>query len=245
MEKNTVLYIIIALLVGFVGGFLLANNLNRSEMLLGRSVQSSNSSGQPGAANAGEPELSDAEIQMKIDEADRNPTNLDFNKQLGIGLYRYAAMKSSVPLLIEASRILNRAHSIDAKDHDILVAYGNAEFDLGFFQKDPAKFASARDIYTKALAEKPDDVDVQTDLSISYLLQGTPDLDKAVAGLKKAQTIDPKHTRSLQFLVEAYTRQSNVKEAETALARLRDLDPKNQQLGDLTARLEAVKAGSK
>lgn len=101
---------IAAVVVSFVGGFLLANALNRSELNALRAENerlktSSNESteNQTGLA------LSDEEIREKIAEADRNPNNYPFQKNLGLALYRYAAMKQDADLLAEAGRFLSRA----------------------------------------------------------------------------------------------------------------------------------------
>lgn len=237
MDKNTVLYVIIALLTGFIGGFVLANSLNRNELMGKTSTISTNANGANQNVTSDSPELSDAEIKAKIDEADRNPENFDFQKQLGTGLYRYAATKSSVPLLMESQRILQRANGLNGNDIDILIALGNAEFDIGFFEKDAKRFATARELYTKALAINPNDADVQTDLSISYMLQSEPDLDKAIAGLEKAQSTDSRHPRSLQFLVEALIRKGDTKAATASLAKLKEIDPRNRMIPELETKL--------
>lgn len=239
MDKNTALYVIIALLAGFIGGFLLANKLNRDELMGKTSTIAANSNSPNSSQTSDPPELSEAEIRAKIDEADRNPSNFDFQKQLGVGLYRYAVTQSSVPLLQEARRILERAYSLNDRDHDVIVAWGNAEFDIGFFEKDAKKFAVARDLYVKALAIEPTDADVQTDLSITYLLQSEPDLDKAITGLKKAQTMNTKHPRSLQFLVEALIRKGEMKEAQQSLDKLKEMDPKNRMIAELETKMIA------
>src|SRR5580765_4295428 len=117
MHKNTVMFVIIAALAGFIGGFLLANSINRSEMAALRANGT-----QPAASNSNisqaqdETELTPGEIRGKIAEADKNPTNFAFQKNLGVALYRYAAMKQDDNLLSEATRILDRAYSLNDRD---------------------------------------------------------------------------------------------------------------------------------
>ena len=196
MDKNTVLYVIAALLVGFIGGFLLANSMNRSEMNVLRSqaavptASGSNTSSAPGSQ--AEPALSDEELKAKIAEADKNPANFEFQKNLGTALYKYAAMKQLPGLLPETLRILERAEALNNKDFDVLVALGNAHFDLGFQNKDGAEFQKARDIYARALAIRPGDADVQTDNAISWYVQPSPDYAKAASALEKiAAAVEP------------------------------------------------------
>ena len=91
---------IIAVVVGFLSGFLLANALNRNELSSLRAenerlAKSTNQTSQ----SASELFLSDEEIREKIAEADQNPKNFAFQKNLGLALYRYAAMKQDAELL--------------------------------------------------------------------------------------------------------------------------------------------------
>src|SRR4028119_463862 len=93
---------IVAVTVSFAGGFLLANALNRSELNNLRAENerlktSQNNSNQNQSGLA----LGDEEIREKIAEADLNPDNLAFQKNLGMALYRYAAMKQDAELLSE------------------------------------------------------------------------------------------------------------------------------------------------
>ena len=87
-------------------GTLLANSINRREMnnLRGENerlrVDNSNSSGN---------ELSNDEIDAKIAEADKDPNNLQYQKNLGTALYQYATMKQDAELLQKSIRLLERA----------------------------------------------------------------------------------------------------------------------------------------
>lgn len=245
MQKNTLLLVVIALVAGFTGGFWLANSLNRSAM--------NSPSPQPNSAisananssrNKQDLDLTDDEIKAKIDEADKNPTNFAFQKELGIALYSYAVMKKDQSLFPQAVRILERANSLNAKDFDVLVALGNAHFDLGFAEKATTEFQKARETYSKALAVKPGDVDVQTDLGISYFVQEPPVYDKAVAELQKVSDATAKGSRSLQFLVQIFVKQNKLAEAEKTLAKLKSVDPKNDAIPELTTLISDAQTGA-
>ncbi|MEQ1605281.1 MAG: tetratricopeptide repeat protein [Pyrinomonadaceae bacterium] len=238
MHKNTLAFVIVAAIGGFVAGFWLANSINRSA---GTTSTASTPAANTSAATAApETELTDAEIKAKIAEADKSPTNLPFQRELGISLYRYAAMKQNPELLGDAVRILERADSLKKDDFDILVALGNAYFDIGFFKKDVASFQKARDIYTKSLAVKPGEPDVSTDLGISYFVQEPPDLDKAAAELERISKANPKHERSLQFLVQVYAKQKKIPQAEAAFAKLKSINPSSSAISELTSVLTAA-----
>lgn len=241
MHRNTLAFVIVAAIGGFVAGFWLANSINRSALTMPAAANAPAANTAATTTNASpDSELTDAEIKAKIAEADKSPGNLSFQRDLGISLYRYAAMKQSPELLRDAVRILERAISLKPDDFDILAALGNAHFDLGFFNKDTASFQKARDAYSKALTIKPAEPDVSTDLGLSYFLQEPPELDKAAAELEKVSKANPKHERSLQFLVQVYVKQKRLPDAEAAFVKLKSLNPNNSAISDLTSTLTAA-----
>src|SRR5438477_540030 len=222
MDKNTILVATITLLVGFIGGFVLANSLNRSEINAIRS-QAQQAPPANSTAKTDDPTLSPEEIKAKVAEADKNPANFQFQKDLGVGLYQYGAMKQDGDVLAESARILARANSLDGGDLDVLVNLGNAYFDIGFAKKDAAFFDKARDAYNKVLAIRPDDANVRTDLGISYYVQPAPDLAKAADELQKVLAANPRHDRSMQFLAQVYVEQGKLADAEKLLAKLKEI----------------------
>ena len=242
MDKNTVLYVIAALLLGFIGGFLLANAINRSEMagLRAQAVQSTSSNsntGSPAASDGSEPSLTDDEIRAKLAEADRNPSNFDYQKNLGTALYKYASMKDLPGLLPDTVRLLERADSLNGKDLEVIVALGNAHFDQGFQKKDASEFQKARETYARALALHPDDADVQTDNAITWFVQPDPDYPKAAAALEKIVASNPKHTRSLQFLAQTYIKLGRTADAQKILDKIKAIDPTDKSIADLTKQI--------
>jgi tetratricopeptide (TPR) repeat protein len=242
MHRNTFAFVIAAAIAGFIAGFWLANSINRNAPPSAASLPASNS---VPAAQGSETELTDAEIREKIAEADRNPTNLSFQRDLGVSLYRYAAMKQDIGLLGDAARILERASTLDSKDFDVLVALGNAHFDVGFYKKDAASFQKSRDIYNKALAIKPGEPDVTTDLGLTYYLQEPPDNQKAATELEKVSAAKPNHDRSMQFLVRVYLRLDRVADAEKTLTKLKAVNPNNSAIKELDSLVAQQKGGAK
>ena len=244
MDRTTLLFVIAAALGGFIGGFLLANSLNRSEMNSLRSQAGSpavSSSASTTVPSPDEATLSEGEIQAKISEADKNAGDFAFQKNLGVSLYRYGAMKSDPKIITESARILTRANSLDPKDFDVLVSLGNALFDIGFANKDLSSFQKARDNYSKALAIRPDDVDVRTDVGISYLVQEPPEYAKAASELEAVSKAHPGHARSMQFLARAYLKQGRVPDAERLLAEMKGLDPSSTAIEELAVQISAAK----
>ena len=244
MQKNTILITIIVGLLGFISGFLLANFLNRSDIADLRARNDGAATGLPAMPGSSvEPSLSAEEIRAKVAEADKNPENFAFQKDLGLALYRYGAMTQNVELLEQSRRLLERAASLNDTDFDTLVGLGHAEFDIGFFKKDISKFEKAREVYTRALKLRPNDADIQTDMGISYFVQEPPVYDRAEAELKKVAAIDPKHERSLQFLIQVYARQKRIPEAKAALEKLKGLNPANTAIKELSSQIEKAESG--
>ena len=131
MHKNTIAFVLVAAVGGFIGGFWFANSLNRSAGLAPTlATQPSNTS----AATPGDDELTDAEITAKIAEADQNPNNFAFQRDLGISLYRYGAMKQRTDLLGHTQHIFQICSSITTRrggqrEHDnfcVLNSFGQA-----------------------------------------------------------------------------------------------------------------------
>lgn len=233
MNKSYIWISILAVFVAFAGGFLIANSLNRTELLTLKAENERLKTSTPQNANSNRQELTDEEIRQKIAEADQKPDDFNFQKGLGIGLYSWARANQNPQLLLDAERLLKRAYDKNPKDQDVLIVYGNTLFDIGFAKKDNGKFEQARKIYTEALAQQPKDADIQTDFGLTYFYETPPKDDKAIAELQKALAINPGHERSLQYMVEIYNRQNNAAEVQKYLAELRKVNPNNPVLSQM------------
>ena len=238
MGKKIFWISIAAVFVSFFGGFLLANALNRKEMndIRAENARLKNAQNASPQANP-EFSLSDEEIRQKIAQADQNPENISYQKNLGIALYRYAAMKQDGELLNEISRLLNRVYEKDPKDYDVIVTLGNIYFDLGYLKKDNENFQKSREFYQKALEQKPDDAGVRTDYGLTYFLEKPPQTDKAIAEFQKSLQINSKDERALEAITRALLSQNNTSEAGKYLTKLKEVNPGNQNLPELTNQL--------
>ena len=233
MTKQTVLIAIIAALAGFIGGFMLANTLNRGDA---RAVALPQGASTPNLTDPNQgTTLSPEEIRSRVAAADADPKNFSYQKNLGLSLYQYASLKQDPAILPEAIRIMQRALDLDPEDRDLQIGLGNAHFDVGFFEKNNAAFERSRVFYNKALERLPNDVDVRADLALTYFLQSPPDLKTAVTEFEKGLSIDPKHQRALQFLIQTYVKQGDRAKASQTLERLRAANPSNPAINELTA----------
>jgi tetratricopeptide (TPR) repeat protein len=144
-------------------------------------------------------------------------------------------MKQDADILNKSIRLLERASLLDGNDRTILVSLGNAYFDLGYYSNQNNGFEKARDIYRRALEIKPDDAEVRTDYGLTYFLHAPPDLDSAVTEFRKALEADPRHVKTLQFLVQALVKQNKPEAAVEYLERLKAADPSNASIKELSA----------
>jgi tetratricopeptide (TPR) repeat protein len=238
VNNKTWIISLLTVVLGAGGGFLIANSFNRSEMetLRQENERLKQTIAETEKAQA-ESTLSLDEIKARISEADSNPGNLTFNRDLGLALYRYSAMKRDVPLLKETLRLLERVNSSSPKDYDVLVALGNTHFDIGTFAGETERFPTARGIYDQAAAIKPDDPNVRTDIALTYFLQRPAAYDQAAAEFERAIKADPKNERALQFLVQTHWQSGDQTKAAEALAKLRAVNPSNQVIPELESML--------
>lgn len=245
MNKKTLALSLIAVFISFLGGFLLANALNKNELNTLRSdVEKLKNSRNAESSNGSEITLSDEELRHKISEADQNPTNTAVQRGLGLALYRYALIKQDSEILSDVARLLMRSYEKDPNDFEVTTALGNVYFDIGYFKKDDENFQKAREFYAKALKQKPNDADVRTDFGLTYFLLNTPENEKAIAEFQKSLQINPKHEKTLQVISQALLAENKFEEAEKYISKLKQVNGNNPGLAVLTARLEESKNNS-
>ena len=66
------------------------------------------------------------------------------------------------------------------------------------------KLETAQKWYEDALTRKSDDVNVRTDLGLTYFLREPKNIDKAIDEYQNALKINPSHEGTLQNLAVAY-----------------------------------------
>jgi len=228
-------HILITVLVGILGlavGFMLANKLNRAEF---ERLRPAGDAANTSTNSRSDADLSDEEINAKLEEAAASPDDLKFQKGLGVSLYRFGTMKRDAELIEKALIPLNRANALDPKDNEIISILGNAYFDLGYFKTDNASLERSRPYYEDLLNKRPDDVETRTDLGLSYFLTDPPDLEHAAREFELALAKDPKHEKALQFYIQTLAKQNKKEKARQELAKLRAANPKNPALTELEA----------
>lgn len=244
MDKKSLWISVIAVVLSFVGGFLVANAINRSELETLRGENERLKTTTAEATNtASEFTLTNQEIDQKIAEAEKNSSDFQFQKRLGVALYRYGSMKQSAEIINKAIPVLERAARLNGSDYEVIVALGNAYFDQGYYGKDNAAFVKAREFYDRALELKPDDIEVRTDIGLTYYLLDPPELKPAIENFQKTLKTSPAHEKTLQLMIQALIKDQRAAEAEQYLEHLRKATPNSPAVNELSTMVVNAKQG--
>ena len=243
MGKRNLLISLVAVVLSFSGGFFLANAINRKDINNLRAENERLKTNRTDDQNkASESALSDDEIAAKLAEADRQPQNFDFQKRLGLALYKYGAMKQDTDVIESSIQLLQRADVLKRDDHEVIVGLGNAHFDIGYFKKQNDQLQQARSFYERALKQSPADAEIKTDLALTYFLADPPDDATAIAGFKDALKNDPKQEKALEFIIQSLIRTNKKDEAAGYLDQLKKTNPKSDAIAGLTMKLNETSA---
>jgi tetratricopeptide (TPR) repeat protein len=140
------------------------------------------------------------------------------------------------PAMLDESKVqaLRTVAERDAKNAVARTQLGNLYYDAG-------RYAEAIKWYGESLAIAPNDVNVSTDLGVSYYYNNQPDL--AITQLEQSLKIDPKHTKSLLNLgvVRAFGKQ-DLKGAAEVWQRLVEIAPESPEGRQAKQALDSLSA---
>jgi len=129
---------------------------------------------------------------------------------------------------------LKRQLQQDPNDFVALVRLGNLYFDVQMWTQ-------AAGYYERAVAVRPDDADVLTDLGTTYRGMGQP--DKALDAFTRASAADPAHYQSLfNTVIVAGFDLGQFDRAEQAMQALEGLTPRPPRLDELRRALDEARA---
>jgi len=139
--------------------------------------------------------------------------------------------------LQEKMGLLKKALEANPKDATLLGRLGDLYYDAGMFDQ-------ARDYYSKSLEIDPRNPNISTDLGICFHRLGRT--EEALQRFRASLAVDPRHWQSwLNLGIVSLFENQDVKTAEEALARVKELNPTFEGLPQLQQALDRVKAGGK
>ena len=228
MKKENILYSVIGVLLGFIVGFAFANVANQRGYAP-QAAAPGQAAGLPpdhppiSAAAAG-PDAAAIEAASKL--AVEQPGN--FEAQMNAADVLYSAHRYD-----EAAKFFASANGLRPEDFGALVGLGNVNFDAG-------KFVEAERWYAAALKQQPDNVDVRTDLGLTFFFREPRDVGRAVKEYRASLERDPSHVATLQNITVALTAQGDADAARATLAKLKAVSPQNPAIPRLSADLEKL-----
>jgi tetratricopeptide (TPR) repeat protein len=112
-------------------------------------------------------------------------------------------------------------------DTEAILRLANLNFDI-------SNWGRAQELYARYLELNPQDVNVMTDLGISY--RATRQFDQALALFDQAQKVDPQHWQSYynEVVVLAFDLK-RLDDADRTLATLQQMQPGNPQVAELAS----------
>ena len=242
MTKDNILFSIIGVLLGVIVGFVFATNIKQKSAVR-----------RPAAAQSTRPQALDKELPedhppitpnsapddgnnpeddaAALEKARSEPDNFDAQMQAAAVHYRARRFDEAIDLLMHANKL-------QPDNYETVVALGNTNFDAGRYQ-------IAEKWYTSALVKQPKDVNVRTDLGLTYMFREPADMDRAIKEFRRSLQDDPNHEQTLQNLVVALTKKGGLAEAEATLTKLTQVNAENPSLTKLRSDIDAARTASK
>ena len=238
MNKENVLFSIVGVLVGFIVGFIFANTANRAGVAP-QGAAGGAATQQVQGLPEGHPAIDPSQMRPQVDPAALAAAVKLAEEQAD----NFAAQTNAAGISAQAGRyddavkFYTRASNLKPGDYETLVALGNTLFDA-------EKLEEAEPWYTKALAQNPKDVNVRTDLGLTFLLRERPQYERAIVEFKRSLEVEPTHPQTLQNLTVAYTRKGDIASAAATLAKLKAAAPQSPALEQLRSGIDKAKASA-
>ncbi len=217
MNKENILFTIIGLLLGYVVAFTFVTYVNQREMTKANAATTQGRSAQGRATSA---EDQEAKAQLEQVSARARENRDDFELQL-----HAAELHARVGQFEESIDFLTRANEIRPEEYEVIVGLGNVNYEA-------RRFEMAERWYKEALKRRPDDVNVRTDLGLTFFLRQPSNIESALAEFRESLQRDPRHELTLQNMTVVLTRKASL-ESENASVRKKSLEDAEQTLKKL------------
>ncbi len=226
MKKDNLMSAVLGLVVGLVIGFMFANNINRTAAEKPSSTAAADQTPPAGknpnlpadhppigttgeaAKNAPLPQVTEA-----IDKAKAQPQN--YEAQMTAADLYYQIQRFD-----DAAKFYEIAAKLKPSETEPMIKAGNAYFD-------GEKYEQAEKWYTSALQKEPKNIDVRTDLGLTFFLRSPRDIERAIKEYKTSLALDPNHEITLQNLALAYGESGDKENFKATLEKLKKVNPDN------------------
>ena len=228
MSRENVLFSLVGVGFGLFFGFLFVTWANHRDAP--PRTAKTPAATETGATNAqssivvADQQRAQAALADAVKRARANPQ--DFDAQMEAGGVAYKAEQ-----LDDALEFFQKASDLKPAEVEPVVQLGNVNYDAG-------RYEAAEKFYTAALVKEPDNINVRTDLGLTFLLRQPPQYDRAIAEFRHSLEGDPRHEQTLQNLIVALTRKGDKAEARATLKRLQAVNPNNPVLPQLQSELQ-------
>jgi len=173
------------------------------------------------------------QVQEALDAAKNQPNN--FEVQMNAGDLHY-----QIESFGEAIKYYTQANKIKPDAAQVWVKLGNVYFDEGNEksqqnQSGTGEFQQAQSWYEKYLTKNPDDINVRTDLGLTFYLRDPPDFDRAIKEYQTSLTKNPNHELTLQNLAVVLKKKGDTAAFQETVERIRKINPNNSIVTGVTA----------
>ena len=120
----------------------------------------------------------------------------------------------------EAAKFYEAAAKLKPSDAEPMIKAGNAYFDS-------EKYEQAEKWYTQALQKDPKNINVRTDLGLTFFLRSPRNIDRAIKEYKISLSMNPEHEITLQNLALAFSENGDKASLEATLEQLKKVNPDN------------------
>ena len=225
MQKNTIIGVFVGLIIGLIIGFAVANSINRSAINQQTSAQIAPTAQIPNQSTADIKERQPQGAMMPqiseiLEKADKEPNNFEAQTKA-------AELHAQIQKFDKAAEYYEKASKIKPDDYDTIVKTANAYFDA-------KNYETAEKWYLQALQKNADDINVRTDLGITFIERQNPDYDRAIKEFQVSLEKNPKHEPTLYNLGIVYFKKGNSEEFQKILQKLTEINPNSE----LAARLK-------
>lgn len=221
----------IGLAVGFIAMFFVTRSINQSEAAMTPPGSGPAARTQGGTAPPNQQQMM-GEVSSIIEKAKSNPK--DFEAQLAA-----AEAYLQIRQMEKGIEFVKNAVEADPKE---AAEYKLQNFMAQYYSRQK-NYAEAEKWYRRWIEVAPDDGDALVHLGQNFLERTPPEPDKAVTYIQAALKANPKDGHALGHLISAFALKKDVRGAEDAFKRLKEVEPANKMIADYESMIADLKAG--